>query len=108
MYRGQIANLYLCVCPVALPARMGAVTEDLVRRRAEHNDKEIFSLEELSLHQCDVERIQHLDRWCRHLRILYLQSNLIEKIGGYVAWFVGESVAKVFVSKYRSVSDIFV
>ena len=58
-----------------------AVTEELVRKRAEHNEKEIFSLEELSLHQCDVERIQHLDRWCRHLRILYLQSNLIEKIG---------------------------
>ncbi|XP_037085046.1 protein tilB homolog isoform X1 [Pollicipes pollicipes] len=56
------------------------VTEELVRKRAEHNEKEIFSLEELSLHQCDVERIQHLDRWCRRLRILYLQSNLIAKI----------------------------
>ncbi|XP_043200534.1 dynein axonemal assembly factor 11-like [Amphibalanus amphitrite] len=59
---------------------MVLITEELVRKRAEHNEKEIFSLEELSLHQCDVERIQHLDRWCRRLRILYLQSNLIEKI----------------------------
>ena len=28
-----------------------------------------------------VSRIEHLDKWCRDLRILYLQSNLISKIG---------------------------
>ncbi|KAM9322281.1 dynein axonemal assembly factor 11 [Pholidichthys leucotaenia] len=55
-------------------------TEELVRRRAEHNDGEIFSLEELSLHQQDIERIEHLDRWCRDLRILYLHNNLIPRI----------------------------
>ena len=33
-----------------------AVTEDLVRRRAEHNEGEIASLEELSLHQQEIER----------------------------------------------------
>jgi len=48
----------------------------LVRKRAEHNDLEIFSLEEVSLHQQDI-----LDRWCKELKILYLQSNLISKIG---------------------------
>jgi len=26
-------------------------------------------------------RIEYLDKWCRDLRILYLQSNLIAKIG---------------------------
>lgn len=26
-------------------------------------------------------RIEHLDRWCRELKILYLQNNLIPKIG---------------------------
>lgn len=26
-------------------------------------------------------RIEHLDKWCRDLKILYLQSNLIPKIG---------------------------
>lgn len=57
------------------------VTEDLVRRRAEHNECEIFSLEEVSLHQQDIERIEHLDRWCRDLKILYLQNNLIPRIG---------------------------
>uniref|UniRef100_UPI003AAA7542 dynein axonemal assembly factor 11 n=1 Tax=Centroberyx gerrardi TaxID=166262 RepID=UPI003AAA7542 len=56
------------------------ITEDMVRRRAEHNDCEIFSLEEVSLHQQDIERIEHVERWCRELRILYLQNNLIPRI----------------------------
>ncbi|KAF6720417.1 tilB-like protein [Oryzias melastigma] len=56
------------------------ITEDLIRRRAEHNDGELFSLEELSLHQLDIERIQHIDRWCSKLVILYLQNNLIPRI----------------------------
>ncbi|XP_031435262.1 dynein axonemal assembly factor 11 [Clupea harengus] len=59
---------------------MGRITEDMVRRRAEHNNSEIFSLEELSLHQQDIERLEHLGRWCRELRILYLQNNLIPRI----------------------------
>lgn len=53
----------------------------MVRRRAEHNECEISSLEEVSLHQQDIERIEHIDRWCRDLRILYLQNNLIPRIG---------------------------
>ncbi|KFP30203.1 Protein tilB, partial [Colius striatus] len=53
-----------------------AVTEDLVRRRAEHNNCEIFSLEEISLHQ----KLEYIDKWCRDLKILYLQNNLIPKI----------------------------
>lgn len=55
----------------------------MVRRRAEHNECQIFSLEEVSLHQQDIERIEHLDRWCRDLRILYLQNNLIPRIGEF-------------------------
>ena len=97
------------------------VTEDLLRKRAEHNNCEIFSLEEISLHQQEIERwalssfsvgkkwadglfkleiwlylngilliknilfsslrIELLDKLCRDLKILYLQSNLIPKIG---------------------------
>lgn len=53
----------------------------MIRTRAEHNDKEICSLEEVSLHQQNIERIEHLDRWCRNLRILYLQNNLIPRMG---------------------------
>ncbi|XP_037357569.1 dynein axonemal assembly factor 11 isoform X1 [Talpa occidentalis] len=56
------------------------VTEELIRRNAEHNDCVIFSLEELSLHQQEIERLEHIDKWCRDLKILYLQNNLIGKI----------------------------
>jgi len=59
---------------------MVCITEDLIRKRAEHNNCEISTLEELSLHQCDIQRIEHIDRWCRQLKILYLQSNLIPRI----------------------------
>ncbi|XP_033058668.1 protein tilB homolog isoform X4 [Trachypithecus francoisi] len=59
---------------------MGWITEDLIRRNAEHNDCVIFSLEELSLHQQEIERLEHIDKWCRDLKILYLQNNLIGKI----------------------------
>ncbi|XP_077581034.1 dynein axonemal assembly factor 11 [Stigmatopora nigra] len=61
-------------------ATMVNITEDLLRRRAEHNECEIFSLEEVSLHQQDIERIEHIERWCRDLKILYLQNNLIPRI----------------------------
>lgn len=56
------------------------ITEDLIRRRAEHNNCEIFTLEELSLHQQDLEKIDHLDKWCKELKILYLQNNVIPRI----------------------------
>uniref|UniRef100_A0A671N936 Leucine-rich repeat-containing protein 6 n=1 Tax=Sinocyclocheilus anshuiensis TaxID=1608454 RepID=A0A671N936_9TELE len=59
---------------------MVRISEDLIRRGAEHNNGEIFSLEEVSLHQQDIERIEHIDKWCRDLKILYLQNNLIPKI----------------------------
>ncbi|XP_064500681.1 dynein axonemal assembly factor 11 isoform X2 [Pseudopipra pipra] len=61
-------------------AAMVRITEDLVRRRAEHNNCEIFSLEEISLHQQEIEKLEYLDKWCRDLKILYLQNNLIPKI----------------------------
>ncbi|KAG8243680.1 Protein tilB [Homalodisca vitripennis] len=56
------------------------ITEELVRKRSEHNDRVISTLEELSLHQEDIEKIEHLQNWCRDLKILLLQSNLIAKI----------------------------
>jgi hypothetical protein len=57
------------------------VTEQLDRKRSEHNEGEISTLEEISLHQENIDKIEGLDRWCRHLKILLLQSNLIPKIG---------------------------
>jgi len=56
------------------------ITEQLIRTRAEHNNGELSTLEEVSLHQLDIEKIEFIDKWCRHLKILYLQSNLIGRI----------------------------
>ncbi|KAK3787276.1 hypothetical protein RRG08_055997 [Elysia crispata] len=59
---------------------MVRITEDMVRKRSEHNEMQISTLEEISLHQQDIEKLEYLDKWCRDLKILYLQSNLIPKI----------------------------
>ncbi|XP_018797461.1 PREDICTED: protein tilB [Bactrocera latifrons] len=59
---------------------MVQITEELVRKKSEHNECLISTLEELSLHQEDIERIEHLQNWSRELKILLLQSNLIAKI----------------------------
>ena len=68
---------------------MGKITEELLRKRAEHNEGILSTLEEviilniqIGLHQQDIEKIENLDRYCRHLKILYLQSNIIEKLEG--------------------------
>ncbi|XP_048506341.1 protein tilB [Athalia rosae] len=59
---------------------MVRITIDLIRKRSEHNEGEISTLEEITLHQEDIEKIEHIDRWCRELKILLLQYNLISKI----------------------------
>ena len=53
---------------------------DLLRKRSEHNEGEIGTLEELSLHQENIERIELLNQACRDLKILLLQYNLISRI----------------------------
>lgn len=37
-------------------------------------------MEELSLHQEDIEKIEHIQNWCRDLKILLMQNNLIDKL----------------------------
>ncbi|VUZ45041.1 unnamed protein product, partial [Hymenolepis diminuta] len=59
---------------------MVRITKDLVRKRAEHNEGEICTLEELTLHQQDIEKIEFLNKNCTKLKILYLQNNLISRI----------------------------
>eukprot|EP00042_Codosiga_hollandica_P027581 m.138445 g.138445 ORF g.138445 m.138445 type:complete len:460 (+) comp52529_c0_seq4:105-1484(+) len=59
---------------------MTRITAELLRKRAEHNNMEIFSLEEVSLHQQDIEKIELIEQLCKNLRILYLQNNLIGRI----------------------------
>ena len=60
--------------------KMGRITQELLRKRAEHNDGILSTLEEISLHQENIERIENLEYYCRHIKILYLQDNIIEKL----------------------------
>lgn len=59
---------------------MPRITEELLRKRAEHNEGQLTNLEEVTLHQFEIEKIENLDKLCRHLKILLLQNNIIEKI----------------------------
>ncbi|KAK9816967.1 hypothetical protein WJX72_007586 [[Myrmecia] bisecta] len=59
---------------------MGRITHDMLRKRAEHNEGILSTLEEVSLHQQDIQQIELLGQLCRHLKILYLQNNLISKL----------------------------
>ena len=59
---------------------MARITVELLRRRSEHNEGELSTLEEISLHQFDLERIENLDKYCRNLKMLYLQNNIIPRM----------------------------
>ncbi|KAF7398781.1 hypothetical protein HZH66_006678 [Vespula vulgaris] len=59
---------------------MVRITIDLIRKRSEHNEGEISTLEEISLHQENIDKIELLDKVCRNLKILLLQYNIIPKI----------------------------
>jgi len=62
------------------PEKMPRITEEMLRKRAEHNEGMLTTLEEVALHQFEIEKIENLDKLCRHLKILLLQNNIIEKI----------------------------
>ena len=51
-----------------------------MRKRAEHNEGMLTTLEEISLHQQNIEKIEHFDMFCRHIQILLLQNNQIDKM----------------------------
>lgn len=60
---------------------MPTITRALLRKRAEHNEGMISTLEEISLHQEELESINEvLGMTCRKLKILYLQNNIIFKM----------------------------
>mmetsp|Transcript_9344 Transcript_9344/g.23011 ORF Transcript_9344/g.23011 Transcript_9344/m.23011 type:complete len:439 (-) Transcript_9344:326-1642(-) len=59
---------------------MPRITVDLIRKKAEHNNGILEDLEELSLHQLNLEKIEVISSCCKHLKILYLQNNLLPKI----------------------------
>jgi protein TilB len=53
------------------------ITEEMIRRRSEHNECVLYTLEELVLQEEGIERIDTLGILCPHLRILYMPNNLI-------------------------------
>eukprot|EP00597_Dinobryon_sp_UTEXLB2267_P015923 CAMPEP_0170128360 /NCGR_PEP_ID=MMETSP0020_2-20130122/21124_1 /TAXON_ID=98059 /ORGANISM="Dinobryon sp., Strain UTEXLB2267" /LENGTH=492 /DNA_ID=CAMNT_0010362265 /DNA_START=18 /DNA_END=1496 /DNA_ORIENTATION=- len=64
---------------------MPNITRELLRKRAEHNEGMISTLEEISLHQEELESINEiLGMSCRKLKILYLQNNIISKLENLV------------------------
>ncbi|RHZ18807.1 hypothetical protein DYB31_015508, partial [Aphanomyces astaci] len=64
----------------AFVVTMPRITLELLRKRSEHNEGMVSTLEEIALHQEEIEKIEVIGTLCRKLRILYLQNNIIEKI----------------------------
>ncbi|QDZ22055.1 hypothetical protein A3770_06p45730 [Chloropicon primus] len=59
---------------------MAPITEQMIRQRSEHNEGIVSTLEEVSLHQLNIEKIEVIGVLCKRLKILLLQSNVIGKI----------------------------
>ena len=59
---------------------MVRLTREAIRKKAEHHDGTLADLEEISLHQMEIEKIEAINECCRKLKILYLQNNVIGKI----------------------------
>ncbi|KAJ8604881.1 hypothetical protein CTAYLR_010421 [Chrysophaeum taylorii] len=65
----------------AAAAKGNRITRELIRKRAEHNESIVSTLEELTLHQEELVAIDPvLGSSCRKLKILYLQNNIISKL----------------------------
>ena len=59
---------------------MVKITLDLLRKRSEHNDSILDTLEEIALHQYMIRKIELIGDVCRNLQILLLQNNKIRRI----------------------------
>ncbi|GMH46884.1 hypothetical protein TrLO_g5480 [Triparma laevis f. longispina] len=60
---------------------MAELTRELLRKRSEHNECMISTMEEISLHQEELTSIDPcLGASCRHLKILLLQNNIIPRM----------------------------
>lgn len=59
---------------------MVRITPELLRKRSEHNEGVLSTLEEIALHQFKIRRIEMIDECCPRLQILLLQSNKIRRI----------------------------
>lgn len=57
------------------------LTLEMLRKRSEHNDGILSSMQEVALHQDEIgELTKVFEKYSPHLRIIYLQNNYIEKI----------------------------
>ena len=56
------------------------LTLGLIKRRSEHYDGNLRDLQEISLHQFDLENIDQLQKYCPKLKIVYLQSNQLVQL----------------------------
>ena len=56
---------------------MVRITDQLLVSRAEHNEGHLPTLEEISLHQQSLDKIEYLNRVCADLKILQFQVKLI-------------------------------
>ncbi|XP_049870002.1 protein tilB [Pectinophora gossypiella] len=59
---------------------MVRITVEMVRKKTEHHECLLGPVEEIALHQENIEKIEYLQDWCPKLKILLMQSNLIGKI----------------------------
>ncbi|KAI5066601.1 hypothetical protein GOP47_0019225, partial [Adiantum capillus-veneris] len=67
-----------CTCNLRM---MVGITEAMLKRRAEHNDGVLYTLEELVLQEEGLDKIDKiLGTLCPHLKHLYMPNNLIPRI----------------------------
>ncbi|KAL2621935.1 hypothetical protein R1flu_002140 [Riccia fluitans] len=59
---------------------MGPITVEMIRKRSEHNDGVLETLEELVLQEEGIDKIETLGRLCPNLKILYMPNNLIPRL----------------------------
>ena len=59
---------------------MVRITDQLLVSRAEHNEGHLPTLEEISLHQQSLDKIEYLNRVCADLKILQFQVRLLKGI----------------------------
>lgn len=78
--RCRLSHAYLCVGTAVASGLLSAAAPSSAPQRAEHNEYMLSNLEEVALHQQNIEAIELIGQLCPKLRILYLQNNLIGKI----------------------------
>ena len=65
---------------------MVRITDQLLVSRAEHNEGHLPTLEEISLHQQSLDKIEYINRVCADLKILQFQVFKIFFNEFYMIW----------------------